>query len=150
MSATCEQVIDARLADRLADIRALYHATNGSATPNDIQALYDFDIVSFDGTVSAEDAEQALDEYGLGLYGNDEDDDDVYHVTLELSTGGPADRFDFYPSASGSAIARIVYHYVDWFDHAEREIMNPDDVQLLTDVYGEYIAAMQDEYRAAR
>jgi hypothetical protein len=46
---------------------------------------------------------------------------------IDLSTGGPADWLEvFMDSADESTIDRIVYHFADWFDHAETVLEGAD------------------------
>lgn len=54
----------------------------------------------------------------------------VYEVLL--STGGPGDWFECHLHDTGNPnipeydIVRIVYHFQDWFDHAEVELYDND------------------------
>lgn len=41
-------------------------------------------------------------------------------VRIDLSTGGPADWIEVW--YEGDEISEMVYHFADWFDHAERKI----------------------------
>jgi hypothetical protein len=46
---------------------------------------------------------------------------------IDLSTGGPADWLEvFMESGDDSTIDRIVYHFADWFDHAETVLDGAD------------------------
>lgn len=69
-------------------------------------------------------ADDILDAYPLGVSRKA-----VFRV--ELSTGGPADWLevicgntvaDPYGARGGLEVEEIVYHFADWFDHAEREL----------------------------
>lgn len=65
----------------------------------------------------AEDAQQRLYEYPLGV--------STFTVhRIELSTGGPADYLDVF--VSDGDIDKIVYHFADWYDHAERTLDGGD------------------------
>lgn len=48
---------------------------------------------------------------------------------IDLSTGGPADWLEVFtePAPHGCEdVARIVYHFADWFDHASVELTGHD------------------------
>lgn len=58
-----------------------------------------------------------------------------------MSTGGPADYLEVHVD-SDNEITSIVYHFADWFDHAEQELSGEEfDVaeqfarHLLPDLY---------------
>ena len=46
-------------------------------------------------------------------------------VKIELSWGGPADWFEVWLDELRN-IDRIIYHFLDWFDHAERELQGSE------------------------
>lgn len=64
-----------------------------------------------------------LNEYALGATV-------TYAVRIELSTGGPAD----YLTAliDHGEVQRVVYHFADWFDHAER-VLDGDEERTATE-----------------
>lgn len=65
-----------------------------------------------------EAAIERADEYPLGMSRKT-----VFRI--ELSTGGPADWLEVIAEKSdryGYDVERIVYHFADWFDHAERTL----------------------------
>jgi hypothetical protein len=45
-------------------------------------------------------------------------------MKLELSGGGPASWLEVHLDDSGSwpEVVTVIYHFADWFDHAEREV----------------------------
>lgn len=52
---------------------------------------------------------------------------DVKHVlTLTLSGGGPASwlEVELEKGPRGFQVASVIYHFADWFDHAERAIID--------------------------
>lgn len=59
----------------------------------------------------------------------------VYKV--ELSWGGPAAWFEVW-SDGPSSIERIVFHFSDWFDHAERELQD-EEFEAAETFLGPYI-----------
>lgn len=68
----------------------------------------------------AESARERMDEMPLSVSRQ------VVH-RIDLSTGGPADWLEvFMDSGDESTIARIVYHFADWFDHAETVLDGAD------------------------
>jgi len=98
---TCEERLPEQLAGRLEDMEKLvgwYQAW--SQTPYHLRA---------------ESAERRLQEYPLNI--------DVRRKTivrLELSYGGPQDYFE--AEVEDGQLTDITYHFLDWFDGAERTI----------------------------
>lgn len=45
---------------------------------------------------------------------------------IDLSTGGPADWLEVHVDPDSAMASRIVYHFADWFDHAERVLEGPE------------------------
>ena len=88
---------------------------------DEIKALAESqDLDVDDSSAYAEIGEQAQEriyEYPLGL--------STYKVhRIDLSTGGPGDWLEVF--VNDSAIDRIVYHFNDWFDHAETTLSGAD------------------------
>ena len=111
----CEEHIDERLTDRLDDLKkllALYH--------EDTEA-FDYDLGSLHG-------------YGLcadyvepGTFGSEQTEG---YMRYQLSWGGPSDEFRYYVGWEGTPL-RIFYHYMDWFDGAERELAGENKTLLM-------------------
>ena len=53
---------------------------------------------------------------GIDLIEKDDLDLDDHFIRYQLSWGGPQDEFRFWKSG------KISYHFLDWFDHAEKDI----------------------------
>jgi hypothetical protein len=137
---SCEERIGEHKETRLADFRDLTRMAN----------VYDDatrDELAEDGTLRraeervgidrkldpddlAETARELMQEYPLGVSAQT-----VFRV--ELSTGGPADWLEvicsgdtpnYEPAGDGEhyEVERIVYHFADWFDHAEVELRDDD------------------------
>tara|TARA_R100000315_G_C5096759_1_gene55488 strand:- start:137 stop:529 length:393 start_codon:yes stop_codon:yes gene_type:complete len=53
---------------------------------------------------------------GIDLIEKDDLDLDDHFIRYQLSWGGPQDEFRFWKSG------KISYHFMDWFDHAEKDI----------------------------
>lgn len=75
-----------------------------------------------------ESARERINEYPLGV-------SSYTTFRVDLSTGGPGDWLEVICSGGAPAyegggdayeIDRIVYHFADWFDHAERELEGYD------------------------
>lgn len=138
---TCAERIGEHLDGRLTDFRAI-------AELQDHDSILRFDDVP-DGLSSGETGlsrraldmarEQAGEEYGRDPASIADDILDAYPLgvsrkavfRVELSTGGPADWLevicgntvaDPYGARGGLEVEEIVYHFADWFDHAEREL----------------------------
>jgi hypothetical protein len=59
---------------------------------------------------------------------------------LELSYGGPQDYFLFEYDPEAKQLVRITYHFLDWFDGAEREIKeNSEEWKILEKVFWEML-----------
>lgn len=98
---TCEQRVDAALADRIADIRKLLdlYYEDSEADDDDLGNIHD---------------------YGLSLEWSQPDEDTgEQYLRYILSTGGPHDEFRIWPNAvQWSGMERVQYVYQDWFDGA--------------------------------
>ena len=55
-------------------------------------------------------------------------------VKIELSWGGPADWLEVWVDQDGS-VSHVVYHFADWFDHAERKIAYGTPLWRAADYY---------------
>jgi len=53
---------------------------------------------------------------GIDLIEKDDLDLDDHFIRYQLSWGGPQDEFRFWKNG------KISYHFMDWFDHAEKDI----------------------------
>lgn len=132
MDKTCEERIADHMSGRLADFLA-------------IAELQDADPMEAHPDVS-ERAKEMANEYGAGDLQEIADDIlDSYPLAVsartvfrvDLSTGGPADWLEvvcsgntpnYEPAGEGEhyEVERIVYHFADWFDHAERQLTGED------------------------
>jgi len=75
-----------------------------------------------------EDPIDELNSYALALTKLD-----VY--ILELSWGGPADKFKFYYNPETRELENIVYIYQEWFDGAEKYITDKEQFEILEDLF---------------
>lgn len=72
----------------------------------------------------SDQALQALQEFPLGI--------EIKKVLIiELGTGGPADYFEVELDRDNEPV-KITYHFVDWWDHAERNLTKGQE-ELVTD-----------------
>lgn len=119
---TCEERIAAHLAGRLQDFRAFATLTDYSAGANEpemVDAAERLDIET-DGQTADDLSEAAMEriyEYPLSIQ-------TLRVHRIDLSTGGPGDWFEVF--VDDGEITRIVYHFNDWFDHAERTLDGPE------------------------
>ena len=65
--------------------------------------------------VESKDPVEAINEYGLAL-------SKTVNYKLELSWGGPQDYFIFEYDPDSKELVGITYHFLDWFDAAQRRI----------------------------
>jgi hypothetical protein len=116
---TCAERLPQHLASRLSDFTALTtlaQVYGEEITPELREMAADQDLS--DAAESSEDlaeaAQERIYEYPLGL-------STLRVHRVELSTGGPADFLEVFVDEDGD-ISRIVYHFQDWFDGAERTL----------------------------
>ena len=144
---TCEQRIDEHLQDRLDDLKALRSIAQGMrSTPAEMVArAEDLGLEpNLPWNEAEEAAQELLDNYPLWIGANSYEQDDELCLLVQLSTGGPGDEFRLYPSADRSRVARIVYRFIDWWDSAERTLTDPDDIEAVTDTWGEHMVSCLD------
>jgi hypothetical protein len=115
---TCEERIGAHLASRLADFRDFATLTDERAGANDVEMRDAADRVGIDTDAAATDdiadmAYERIYEYPLGIQ-------TLRVHRIDISTGGPGDWLEAF--VDDGEITRIVYHFNDWFDHAERTL----------------------------
>lgn len=113
---TCEERIDAELAGRVEAISLLVRASNYGATVEDFEdderAMLDALGLDLSDEIDNEQAQQLLDELPFDV--------SVKTIcTVLLSTGGPADMFEFEVE-DGRIESNITYRFQDWFDGATR------------------------------
>jgi hypothetical protein len=59
-------------------------------------------------------------------------------IKIELSTGGPADYLEvFIDPQYTDTIVRVVYHFADWFDHAQMDVNDNDPLWEFAQYYCE-------------
>tara|TARA_R110000787_G_scaffold110744_1_gene219425 strand:+ start:639 stop:1052 length:414 start_codon:yes stop_codon:yes gene_type:complete len=111
---TCETRIDAQRDSFLDDARVLVKAATCSTTTAwtqpDLDAL---DALGVDLHNAQESAQERAQEYPAGV-----SKQTVYKV--EISGGGPASWLEVW--INDADITAIVYHFSDWYDHAERNL----------------------------
>lgn len=79
--------------------------------------------------VESEDPIDKLNECALAL-------SKIENYKLELSYGGPQDYFVFEYDAESKELTSITYHFLDWFDGAERNLSpNSEEWKILEDVF---------------
>lgn len=112
---TCEERIGQALARELEDLRIIIDALRNTQDEDAWGAFckeygcdQDMDLDDRQDALQAAivDRVLAVSEYKV--------------FKVELSWGGPADWFEVWTQEG--KITRIIYHFADWFDHAEREI----------------------------
>jgi len=72
-------------------------------------------LQDIENVLKADDVIGAFDELILAL-------SKTVIYKLELSYGGPQDYFEFEYDPVSKQLIEVRYHYLDWFDHAERRI----------------------------
>lgn len=158
--ATCEERVQAHLADRLDDLRLLWKAQTEHRIPCQTcgedgsveveQNAVNADVIgtcpTCEGSGEVETDEDGnvpdlgnLNEYGLSV-------DYVTRGTFrhqpegflryQLSTGGPGDEFRFFLGADHEPY-RVEYWFLDWFDGASRRLHGADRA-LLLDIFEDW------------
>lgn len=94
---TCSDLIMQKMASRNEDLEEIYDKMNN----------FEDDEMS----------EEGMDEYAnLPL-----EISEFRTIRVLFSTGGPSDWLDIKIDDDGEVL-RVIYHYSDWFDHAETEV----------------------------
>jgi len=79
--------------------------------------------------IQSEDPLEKINEYALAL-------SKTVCYRLELSWGGPQDYFIFEYDPESKDLISITYHFLDWFDRAERNIgYNTKEWQILEELF---------------
>ena len=115
--ATCEERIAAQMTSREEDFARMFEQGQS------------------DDDKEREEASDQLAEYPLGI--------ETYTVArIELSTGGPADWLEVKLSRGkyGYEVERVIYHFSDWFDHAERVVEEGSDLWRAAEYYCETLS----------
>lgn len=131
MDATCEDRIEEHRVSRLAHIRQLLAVAGPKSWDEDEDGNWE-DREAYaaavalheDGEIDSpltnspddlsEEATERMWELPLGV-----SESRVYRI--DLSTGGPGDWYEVHAD-DDKTVTRIVYHFNDWFDHAERTL----------------------------
>lgn len=124
---TAAERIEAYGASRAATLAALFAVRDGEATTDEDGYALDQD-----------DAQQRIDELPLSI-------EIVRHVKVLFGTGGPADWLDIRLGDDGS-VAAVVYHFADWFDHAEQHVRKDSPLWQ----YAEQVAEVERDMEEAR
>jgi hypothetical protein len=118
---TCEDRIDTELQDRIHEFKQALESydENGKITLEDGQEY--------------EDLIDYLNSVALCL-----EKTEVYR--LELSYGGPQDYIEFQYDPEAKSLVGITYHFLDWYDGAERKIKEGSEAwKVLERVFWEAI-----------
>lgn len=95
---SCKERIHSRMLSRESFLNEVYNAVDNELQYED------------------QDPQDVLHEFPLG-YSN------YLVLKIELSTGGPADWLEVHSYGGTSPeVFRVIYHFSDWFDHAELNI----------------------------
>jgi predicted secreted protein len=132
---TCADRIEAHKTSRLRDFAALAALADSYDGATLLAALEDQAARDELEEIDSETAEEIAADVVQGIA--DSARESIYEFPLsvsrqvvhriDLSTGGPADWLEvFMESGDDSTIDRIVYHFADWFDHAETVLDGAD------------------------
>jgi hypothetical protein len=113
----CTERLPEHLTSRLSDFQALTTLAQhyGETTPEIVALAEDQDLDVSEGAEEVyEQAQERIYEYPLAVT-------TLRVHRIELSTGGPGDWLEALVDEDGD-ITRIVYHFNDWFDHAEKTL----------------------------
>jgi len=90
-------------------------------------------IKDFKKIIQSKDPLEKINEYALAL-------SKAVCYKLELSWGGPQDYFIFEYDPESRDLVHITYHFLDWFDGAERNIeYNSKEWQILEKLFSSCI-----------
>jgi len=106
---TCKERIKDQFFRREQSIKAMLTVYLGEEDELDSDNEYDSEIIKMieDDDIS----EYSIHEFALGM-------DSKTIVNITLGTGGPGDYLECWLDESHK-MYRVVYHFTDWFDHAE-------------------------------
>lgn len=116
---TCAERIGDHLARRLAHLANLNRGVPSSDYLSDPAATTD---------ELAEAAQDELNELPLAVSLE-------RVVRVDLSTGGPADWLELFYRSDDDEPHRVVYHFADWFDHAE-VTLSGDEADEVAQAFG--------------
>lgn len=123
--ASCEERIGGHLAGRMEDLAKLVVGEPVSEAGGELGGEDE----------RREQASNELWEYPLSV-------ELVKVVRVDLSTGGPADWLELFYQGGDSRPSRIVYHFADWFDHAERTL-DGDEFDTIEAAFGDLIDGLE-------
>jgi len=90
-------------------------------------------IEDINGVLNADDPIDELNNLALGI-------SQTVLYKLELSTGGPQDYFTFEYDPEAKEVVDITYHFLDWWDGAERVLSaSSEEFKLLERLFNECI-----------
>lgn len=134
---SCAERIAEQAKGRIAAFADLNMLANvyGEDMTDEIRAAAERQDIDLDDAAStgdiAEDADRRIYELPLAA--------EIKRVLrIDLSTGGPADYLEVHLDSDNEP-ERIVYHFADWFDHAERTL-DGDDFETVADFARRFIA----------
>lgn len=136
---TCAARIGAEMGQRETEVGKLLAASYGEEICRHCGQVLDADKASEPCPKSDEGheadpdyTEDSLYEFGLGV-------SERCVIRFDMSTGGPADWLEII--VNGNTVERVVYHFADWFDHAEEDVPEGSELFELAERAVEWVAS---------
>lgn len=140
----CKDLIDQNYESRNQLMEKLIMLNNGRFDEQ-IEQEVDRFVEEYTKTYETDPSEETIERFREELIKNEEyNETSLYELPLghsmekvikiELSTGGPADFIKAYLDDENNLL-RIVYHYQDWFDGAEKEVIENSPMWEFVEIY---------------
>lgn len=142
---TCEERIKEQYKDRNETIAKMLKFHNGTAQ-DELDELTEQFVEEFTKNEDREPTEDEIDKFRENASDKEYNEDSLMElplgftihkvVKIELSTGGPADYLEvFIDPEYTDTIVRVVYHFADWFDHAQMDVNENDPLWEFAQIY---------------
>ncbi|NDB56884.1 hypothetical protein EB001_00295 [bacterium] len=146
---TCKERIREQYDNRNESVAKMIKHYIGAAN-DDLDELTEQFVEEFTKTENREPTEDEVDKFRENAADTEYNEESLMEfplgftihkvVKIELSTGGPADYLEvFIDPEYTDTVVRIVYHFADWFDHAEMEVSENDPLWEFAEYYCEGI-----------
>jgi hypothetical protein len=144
---TCKERIREQYDNRNESVAKMIKYHNGTAE-DELDELTEQFVEEFTKTENREPTEDEVDKFRENASEKEYDEDSLMEfplgfsihkvIKIELSTGGPADYLEvFIDTADNNSIMRVVYHFADWFDHAQMDVSSNDSLWEFAEIYCE-------------
>lgn len=142
---TCAERIKQEYSNRNETVAKMLKFHNGTAA-DELDELTEQFVEEFTKNEDREPSEDEVAKFRENASDNEYNEDSLVEfplgfvitkvIKIELSTGGPADYLEvFIDPEYKDTIVRVVYHFADWFDHAQMEVNENDPLWEFAEIY---------------